>query len=73
MLVCGPDENGIVDSMSDFLVDLNSLVLTEIDCASTGALTMRQFTQGNTKASRKQVVPIMLEFYDVSKGTACRS
>ena len=73
MLVCGPDENGRVDSMSDFLVGLNSLVLTEIDCVSTAALTMRLFTQGNTKASRKQVVPIMLEFYDISKGTACRS
>jgi exopolyphosphatase len=69
ILVCGPVGNGIVGSMSDFLLSYESLLLNEIDGASTAALTIRQFTQGNVRASRKQVVPIMLEFYNDSKGT----
>lgn len=66
ILVCGPVGNRIVDSMSDFLLTTESLFLKEIDGASNAALTIRQFTQGNVRASRKQVVPIMLDFYNIS-------
>ena len=63
IIVCGPKENQIVADMAEHLLGNSVLELSEDQCSSTETLTLRQFSQGNAKASRKQVVPIMMDYY----------
>lgn len=73
ILICGPSGNRMVDSIAAYLQNSESLLLTEIEDRSTPSLKIRQFAQGNPKASRKQIVPIMMNFYDSDKGKSCPS
>lgn len=74
VLVCGPIGSTLVDSMANHLLNTESLQMTEIESASTSELTIRQFAQGNPKGSRKQIVPILMNFYDtMDRGNTCSS
>jgi exopolyphosphatase len=68
ILICGSTENRMVDSIATYLQNSESLRLTEIDGRSTPLIKIRQFAQGNPKASRKQIVPILMTFYDSETG-----
>lgn len=69
MLVCGRRSgNSVATNMAKHLKGSESLQLSEVDCPlntqTCTDLQIRYFEQGNPKASRKQVVPIMLDLYD---------
>ena len=70
ILICGRVDNTILDPMSDFLARDDSLLLTEVKCVIMEAFRMRRFRQGNAKASRKQVVPIVLDFFNNIAGSS---
>jgi hypothetical protein len=66
MLICGSTNNGeLVEAMVNHLERTESLQLQPISAStSSEKLTVHQFVQGNARASRKQVVPIMLDYYN---------
>jgi exopolyphosphatase len=66
MLICGSTNNGeLVEAMVNHLERTGSLQLQPISAStSSEKLTVHQFVQGNARASRKQVVPIMLDYYN---------
>lgn len=64
LLLCGSDET-LVNEMATFLLtrpEASAMEATEepLDVTDTGSLVLRRLRQGNSKASRKQVAPIML-------------
>ena len=69
MLLCGDQSE--VQEMAEYLLtnpgaaEVMQLKEQALRIATT-SLTLRHFSQGNSKASRKQVVPVMLNFYDSS-------
>jgi len=69
LVLCGKDGFPI-DSMVHFLLEDGSLKLAEIErqdvavAAAANGMTIRFFEQGNAKASRKQVVPILFNFFE---------
>lgn len=69
LLLCGTDD-GLVNEMAKFLLTSPDASLMQakavplgIDDYASGPLVMQRLRQGNPKASRKQVAPIMLSFY----------
>ena len=68
VLVCGPpDSCHLVNSLADHLVSSESLLMQEQTTVDfLPKLCCRKFAQGNPKASRKQVVPIIMDFYESS-------
>jgi exopolyphosphatase len=67
LLLCGSDER-LVNDMADYILT-NPEAKTAMQSEEkpvekdTGELVVRQFRQGNQKASRKQVAPVMLNFF----------
>ena len=70
MLVTGPqDQCELIDSMTEHLLQDETLQSTEVeltdgDDPTTTSIIIRQLVQANPRASRKQVVPVMMGFYD---------
>jgi exopolyphosphatase len=67
LVLCSTKQSA-VDDMLVFLTKVGSLELEEVTddlvSGSESELTVRFFHQGNAKASRKQVAPIFLQFFD---------
>lgn len=67
-LLLAATDNFPVNEMAQFLQthDGNSLQLTDVLGTATkeSGLAIRCFSQGNAKASRKQVAPILLQFFE---------
>jgi exopolyphosphatase len=66
MLIGGStNDKQLVEAMVKHFEETESLQLKPIaSTLSSERLTVHQYIQGNARASRKQVVPIMLEYYD---------
>jgi len=68
MLLCGSNEKLVNDMTGDLLTSSEASIMKTEEVPlgmenGTGALTLKRFRQGNPKASRKQVAPILLNFY----------
>jgi inorganic pyrophosphatase/exopolyphosphatase len=70
LLLCSTQRRAeLLSSLANFLVDNTSLDLEEVPCSlpndqqKKNNLEIRLYRQGNAKASRKQVVPFMMEFF----------
>lgn len=68
LMLVATDNLPLEEMVQYLLHDHDSLMLNELEGSSLneGGLTMRCFKQGNASASRKQVVPILLQFFDKS-------
>ena len=67
LLLCGSDRN-LVNNIADYILTnpaAKKAMQSEEKALEkdTGALVVRHFQQGNPKASRKQVAPILLNFF----------
>jgi exopolyphosphatase len=63
--VCGLTDSEILNKITGLLIGDNALQLSEVKSdIKPLEICIRQFDQGNPKASRKQVVPIILDFYE---------
>lgn len=66
LMLCDLADGSFVTGLEQFLLAENTLQLTPRTVtvtSSTGGPYVRYFDQGNSKASRKQAVPILLKYY----------
>jgi exopolyphosphatase len=68
LMLCG-SESKLVDDMATFLLKEEMLQLQEsnvdgVVCSGNGQLSIRLFDQNNAKASRKQVAPLLIKFFE---------
>ena len=73
LLICGTDAK-LVDEMASYLLtsEKASMMQSEqvpLGIDADGSLAMKRFRQGNPKASRKQVAPILSSFYSSESTT----
>ena len=69
LILCAKDDADLVDNVVEYLENLdadNNLKLTKQSNARLTAegLTLRAFDQGKVKASRKQVAPLLIRFFE---------
>ena len=68
MLLCGTDEKLVNEMMTFLLMNPKASGIEakeeSLDVTNTGSLVLRRLRQANPKASRKQVAPILLSFYN---------
>jgi exopolyphosphatase len=62
--ICGPTDSMILERITHILTNDQSLQLSKVkNDVQYLNLSIRQYDQGNAKASRKQIVPIILDIY----------
>ena len=80
LMLCGTKKKAetLVEDMTKYLVESDDCKTLEIEvrriddvstCAAPGneQLIVKLFDQGNVKASRKQVAPLLINFFETSK------